>query len=852
MLLFSKLLYFQDDDPFTILKDNGLGCPAQWDSGSTYEHGDAVESNGVVYTCSGAIAYCNLHEPNLRGIALNYWKPTASCTGTMSPTVAPSFGSTQDGCPGQYDSNAVYEAGDIISVKRGDGRTVMYICKAFPSSQFCNVEAYSPLNTALQCNGGVCWPEAWNYAGGCTGSYSPTAAPTFDPVNIGGCPEQYDPSTNYVEGDKVSIRGAGETYGKIYQCKSWPSAGYCVMEEYKPGPGGEISNGKPLWQTAWTYVGGCTGSNSPTSSPTFDPAGLVGCPEEYHVSTGYVDGDKVSIKGDDDSYGKIYQCKPWPSSGYCAMGEYKPGPGGNVIGGKPLWQSAWTYVGGCAGTNSPTASPTFEIVLGCPEEYDPDTYYEEGDRVSITAADKSHSKIYKCRPWPQTTFCNIERYKPGPDGEVRGGEPVWQEAWTYEGGCEGTIAPTQAPIFRSIREWKMEGCPMAYVPNNPDYRGLDYVSVPTNSDNTLGVVWQCKDAVTWPWCTLEGYAPGTRYGGDAWERVGHCVGTMSPTAAPTPLSQSLDPAKKHCQFKHLLPSREAYVVFEVESWIKGGIEVTHKAVGISFNLYEVDDFTRYGRDVRKCNGYPYSRYCIKYSPFRQDLDDYNYYWSPKAWSVAECVNIRPQGESTLEAIHSDGDPGDADEFLMEGPVFDLNGNVLVYEDGDCVNFAINPKDCFKSSPEIKCCQLCEDGFGFDITDDLMLCTSCPEGSSSKIVDGRTQCVCDNGAANPWDIQNNCSVCVGGTKLLGYSTYGSGEKFCVDECPTDYPYFNSVEKDMPFPRVLASNLSCPIPIGFPITCTPEEIFLCCKEASCTTVEDCHDGTSGKTTCAFALN
>eukprot|EP00984_Skeletonema_dohrnii_P001857 scaffold619_cov78-Skeletonema_dohrnii-CCMP3373.AAC.1 len=111
------------------------GCPGQYDSSIDYESGDTVEDNQVVYTCSGAAAFCNLYEPNLKGVGVTYWTPTNSCTGTATPTVSPVFAHPQDGCPEEFDSGTTYEANDKVTVTRADDSKVVYACKAFPASQ---------------------------------------------------------------------------------------------------------------------------------------------------------------------------------------------------------------------------------------------------------------------------------------------------------------------------------------------------------------------------------------------------------------------------------------------------------------------------------------------------------------------------------------------------------------------------------------------------------------------------------------------------------------------------------------------------------------------------------------------
>ena len=781
------------------------GCPAQWDSTVDYEAGDTVEDNGTVYSCTQAL-YCKLYEPNLKNVGVQYWTPTGSCSGTATPTASPAFGTVQSGCPEQFDSSTEYEAGDKMTVERSDGSKLVYQCKPFPASQWCNVDVYSPLNTNAQCNGQVCWPNAWTYVGACSGTYTPTAAPTFDAASLTGCAEEYESGTQYQEGDKVSIIGAGEDNGKIYQCKPWPNSGYCVQDQYKPGPGGEVFNGNPLWQQAWTFIGGCTGTNTPTSSPTF--AQTTGCPEEYVAGTQYQEGDRVSIAGDGD-VGKIYQCRPWPNSGYCEREEYKPAPGGMVVNGNPIWKDAWTYIGGCSGTITPTSAPTFNAagVSGCPAEYDSSVTYEAGDKVSIQVAGETYGKIYTCKTWPQTAYCNRVDYQPGPDGGTHNGQPLWKEAWTFEGGCEGTIAPTQAPMFSSLQQWDKVGCPEAYDINDVSgYQAGDFVSIPKNGDNTLGVVWKCKEALTSPWCQNVGYAPDGLYGGQAWEKVGHCVGTIAPTQAPVPFTGD-------CHYKYDLPTTTTgeYVILQAGSWENGGDSIATVSGGVPLSLYTPGSLVRYGNVAKKCAAWPYTPFCIQFSPFMEDLPNYNVLNSKLGWSDASCVDLISPG---LDPVYTGG----------AGPLYAANGEKLVNAAGACVydsstsppatytaSGATNPQDYFKTSPAVAGCKQCAttggtatNGFGFGDTRTVGTfghpeeCEDCLENTESKIVNGKSQCVCDNGATDPWGLdttsatEEQCEKCPGGQKYLGlFGGESKGQGKCVNSCPTTHPYYTTV-------------------------------------------------------------
>ncbi|KAK1732557.1 PT domain-containing protein [Skeletonema marinoi] len=705
--------------PYTQKDAITAGCPGQYDSSNDndYEAGDMVEDNQVVYTCSGAAAFCNLYEPNLK-----------------------------EGCPEEFDSGTTYEAYDRVSVTRADDSKVVYACKAFPESQWCNVATYSPLNTDKQCNGEVCWPLAWTRIGGCLGSYSPTGTPTFDPANVEGCPEEYDDGSEYEGGDRVSVTAAGEDYGKIYECKAWPEGDHCGNEAYSPLNTEKLCNDQVCWPIAWTYIKGCTGTITPTATPTFDPNNVEGCPEEYDDGTEYEEGDKVSVTAAGEDYGKIYQCKAWPEGDHCGNEAYSPLNTEKLCNDQVCWPIAWTYIKGCTGTITPTATPTFDPadVGGCPDEFEEGTDYEEGDKMSIISDGEDYGKIYKCKGWPYTGHCKSEAFSPLNTAKACSGEVCWPVAWTYEGGCTGTITPTAAPQFTTLSQWDKQGCPPEYVPNNSAYKPEDYVSVPSNEDNTYGVVWQCKNAMTAPWCQQEGYAPGTPNGGQAWEKVGFCAGTISPTDAPTMLASNPNPIKRVCQFKYKLDTTSdgEYIVLQAGSWQKGGTTIATVTGGTPFDLYKPGHLVRDGRVARKCNPYPYSLYCSGWSPFVQDSSNYNPTLSRLGWDEATCEDV----EHTNQA--SEVLSGKNDEFVSNlGPLFASNGHLLVKKDGTCVNLAINPEDYFKSSPAVKGCQKCATDNGFGSSADPTLCTPCQGGATSKIVDGKSQCVLSNGATS---------------------------------------------------------------------------------------------------------
>ena len=671
-----------------------------------------------------------------------------------------------------------------------------------------------------------------------------------------GCPEEYDSNTVYEPSDKVSVT-LDDGRIKVYSCKSIPYGLHCKDPTYMPGPGGLAgSDGKtPLWETAWIYFGGCTGTYNPTMAPVFAP-GSGGCPEEYDDGTNYESGDEVTVIGAGETYGKIYKCKGWPESDYCKQAEYAPVPGGRAgsDGITPLWKEAWMYVGGCTGTITPTAAPVFApgSTGGCPEEFDGSTDYVGDDEVAVIGVGETWGKIYKCKGWPHVDRCNQAGYEPGLPGP--NGESLWKIAWEYVGGCTGTITPTAAPVFKSS-DWEKDGCPEEYEPNNASYEAGDYVSVPKNAENTRGIVYQCKSGNTSPWCQQENYAPYTEMGSAAWKRVGVCTGTISPTTAPTPLSANT-PLNQLCQFKYPLSStptletstNKEYVVLQAGSW-QSNAQIDTVTGGESLLLNRAGNLVRCGRDARQCtSGYPYSAWCPNNSPFEpssqcenSNSGTYNWYHSPLGWKQSTCVDVVSKAaDGNVEADGVD----DLFGVGAAGPVFASNGDMLVSSLGACVNLAINSGDYFKPASTVKGCQKCleydsstaitGEGFGSPANKDT--CITCEAGTKSAIVDGKSQCVCDNGSTDPWDALGfQCQNCPG-EKYLGAVDNSAGVGVCEPACPTGHSFYTTWTD----------------PVG------TAEFKLCCKYSDCLdqagtnpgTGADCYDGTVDGAACTAA--
>ncbi|WP_330997219.1 glycosyl hydrolase family 18 protein [Burkholderia stagnalis] len=150
----------------------------------------------------------------------------------------------------------------------------------------------------------------------------------------------------------------------------------------------------------------------------------------YKAGTQYNAGDIVS------NLGKLYQCKPFPYSGWCsgAPTAYEPGKGF-------AWNDAWTLYGddeggggngggegGNGGGNGggEGGNGGGEGGNGGGEggnggdhpQYKEGTKYNAGDIVS------NNGKLYRCKPFPYTNWCSMAAwaYEPGKG-------TAWDQAW---------------------------------------------------------------------------------------------------------------------------------------------------------------------------------------------------------------------------------------------------------------------------------------------------------------------------------------------------------------------------------------------------------------------------------------
>ncbi len=133
-----------------------------------------------------------------------------------------------------------------------------------------------------------------------------------------------DINYDYAYPDNIGNYGPGTvvkgTDGGIYECREFPYSGWCnqAPSYYAPGTGWN-------WEDAWT-LNAAIDEEIPTDT------GDINYDYAYPDNIGNY-GPGTIVKGTD---GKIYECKPFPYSGWCnqAPSYYAPGTGWN-------WEDAW-------------------------------------------------------------------------------------------------------------------------------------------------------------------------------------------------------------------------------------------------------------------------------------------------------------------------------------------------------------------------------------------------------------------------------------------------------------------------------------------------------------------------------
>ena len=305
----------------------------------------------------------------------------------------------------------------------------------------------------------------------------------------------------------------------VYQCVGSTYSQFCGMVGFEPGLGQTYSD------TYWSILGSCTGEVG--SLDTNDYPGyeslidLAGCNAEYYSGKVYDEGDRVSKDG------ITYQCMSPPVSLHCSQAGYEPDVG-------TAWERAWSVIGTCTGTITPTSSPNVEyplLVGPCYDKWDNGETYEQGDKVSVTVSTDPERKVsYLCKGWPWSLYC--EMYKPNEFGGTQG--------WDLIGLCDGTGAPSTSPVFVNLKETVPTGCPLEWSSFTTNYEADDKVTLTVSTNPERKIVYKCRDWPNTGYCNQAGFKPDTKFGHMAWAKVGYCEGSIAPTPSPTPYMGNAD------------------------------------------------------------------------------------------------------------------------------------------------------------------------------------------------------------------------------------------------------------------------------------------------------------------------
>jgi hypothetical protein len=234
----------------------GIGCYSSWRQGTEYVSGDIVSAVVPLNATAGttqtknfrctsgsqpSLSHCPIYDPSNSQQASAVWSDQGVCSGplvapppTPEPTAARWSGK---GCPKEWVDGASYEEGELAEVNG-----LVYKCSmAQAANIWCGHSSYKPGNSQY-------WASAWSLLGSCTGTIAPTTSPIFKSLmNAGGCPDEYDSSATYEEGDMVTSDDI------VYKCRSWPNSAWCNMDIYAPG--GVYS------EMAWATLGYCEGKS---------------------------------------------------------------------------------------------------------------------------------------------------------------------------------------------------------------------------------------------------------------------------------------------------------------------------------------------------------------------------------------------------------------------------------------------------------------------------------------------------------------------------------------------------------------------------------------------------------------
>jgi hypothetical protein len=205
-------------------------------------------------------------------------------------------------------------------------------------------------------------PYSINWTGATAGTYSLTAVATDNrsasttssavSITVTGIPNSAPtasltaPTNNasFNEGASITLSAnAADTDGTISKVEFFRGTtkiGEDLTSPYSISWTGATAGTYSLTAKA-TDNKGATGTSSAISVTVKANTNTCSGTATYVENGGYTEGSKVQ------NAGSLYQCKPWPYSGWCNGGSWAYAPGTGLY-----WSDAWTLVGACTATTA--------------------------------------------------------------------------------------------------------------------------------------------------------------------------------------------------------------------------------------------------------------------------------------------------------------------------------------------------------------------------------------------------------------------------------------------------------------------------------------------------------------------
>lgn len=236
--------------------------------------------------------------------------------------------------------------------------------------------------------------------------------------------------------------------------------------------------------------------------------------------------------------------------------------------------------------------------------------------VSATiSAEPPRQSAFRCREWPYSGHCG--QYSP--TDELGG-----SLGWNFAGSCDGSREPT-SPNAGWLKALSDAGvCPSEFsAAAKAGYEAGNRVAVPAPESADRQIVYECKPFPFTAYCKAgDKFSPRAEFGDLAWNLVGACEGTSSPTASPVEYSGTMCKYSR-CREEDVACACELVNCPSVPGQVSGCIGRKSVCFETDVDPYDADgrdyvsgDVVRVGLLRFKCRSWPYGLWCrnSEYAP----------------------------------------------------------------------------------------------------------------------------------------------------------------------------------------------------------------------------------------------